>query len=234
MMIGVMCWQETAVADAMIPRAYLPLINKGDPVIGPVYSGEATYYFEADGSGACLFPATPNDLMVAAMNYPQFGNANYCGAYVRVDGRKGSVIVRIVDMCPGCAFGSLDLSPQAFALIDDIPLGRVPMSWQVVSPNIAGPIRFEFKQGSNQWWTAVQVRNHRNPIAKFEYLKSNGTYETVPRTTYNYFVKPNPGMGPGPYTFRVTDVLGNQIISSGIPHSAPGVEINGSGQFPPP
>ena len=164
----------------------------------------------------------------------EYGVANLCGAFVRVTGRKGSVIVRIVDKCPdtGCVVGHLDLSREAFARIDDIPLGFVPITWQIVSPEMNGPIRFEFKE-KNQWWTAVQVRNHRNPIAKFEYRLSNGTFKQVARTDYNYFVEAS-GMGPGPYTFRVTDILGNVIVSSNIPLSNPGVEINGSGQFPPP
>jgi len=181
-----------------------------------------------------MFPATPNDLMVAAVNHVEYGVADLCGAFVRVTGRKGSVIVRIVDKCPdaGCIVGHLDLSMEAFARIDDIPLGFVPITWQIVSPEMNGPIRFEFKE-KNQWWTAVQVRNHRNPIAKFEYRLSNGAFKQVARTDYNYFVEAS-GMGPGPYTFRVTDILGNVIVSSNIPLSNPGVEINGSGQFPPP
>ena len=32
-------------------------------------------------------------------------------------------------------------------------------TWQVVSPALNGPIAYHFKDGSNQWWTAVQVRN---------------------------------------------------------------------------
>ncbi len=232
--MGVALRGETAVAQTMQPRAYLPLIVKSGTVsFGPVHQGNATYY-NATGAGNCLFPATPNDLMVAAINHVEYGVADFCGAFVRVTGRKGSVVVRIVDKCPdaGCIVGHLDLSREAFARIDDIPLGFVPITWQLVSPEMDGPIRFEFKE-KNQWWTAVQVRNHRNPIAKFEYLSGNG-YVTVPRMDYNYFVQYNPGMGLGPYTFRVTDVLGNQIVSSGIPLSDPGVEINGSGQFPPP
>ena len=151
---GVRRGWETAVAQEMQPRVYLPFIANGEKGIGPVHQGIATYYLEAVGSGNCLFPATPDDLMVAAMNITEYGNADYCGAYVRVNGKLGSVIVRIVDMCPGCGVGHLDLSPQAFALIDDIPLGRVPITWQVVSPNITGPIRFEFKE-KNQWLTVV-------------------------------------------------------------------------------
>jgi len=41
------------------------------------------------------------------------------------------------------------------------------------------------------------------------------------------------GMGPGPYTFRVTDVFGHTIIESGIPHIENG-SVSGTSQFPPP
>lgn len=234
-LIGVEFGAKTAVAspNALEPVAYLPIITRsGTGVIGPVHQGNATYY-NATGAGNCLFPATPDDLMVAAINHTEYGVADYCGAFVRVTGRKGSVVVRIVDKCPdaGCVVGHLDLSREAFAVIDDIPLGFVPITWQVVSPEMDGPIRFEFKE-KNQWWTAVQVRNHRNPITKFEYL-SGSSYKAVPRMDWNYFVEAS-GMGVGPYTFRVTDSLGNVIVSHNIPLSNPGVEIDGSGQFPPP
>jgi expansin (peptidoglycan-binding protein) len=108
----------------------------------------------------------------------------------------------------------------------------VSITWQVVSPDLTGSIAYQFKDGSNQWWTAVQIRNHRNPIAKLEYLNMGGQWITVPRTSYNYFVQTNPGMGPGPYTFRVTDSYGNVLTDSGIPHIEDGT-INGANQFPP-
>ncbi|HJZ04732.1 MAG TPA: expansin EXLX1 family cellulose-binding protein, partial [Patescibacteria group bacterium] len=125
----------------------------------------------------------------------------------------------------------LDLSREAFAQIAELPQGRVPITWQLVSPALNGPIAYHFKDGSNQWWTAVQIRNHRNPIAKLEYLNGN-QWVTVPRTSYNYFVQTNPGMGPGSYIFRVTDYYGNQLIDSGIPNIENGT-INGAAQFPP-
>ena len=108
------------------------------------------------------------------------------------------------------------MSREAFAEIDEIIKGVVPITWQVVSPPIEGPLVYQFKEGSNQWWTAVQVRNHRNPIAKFEYLNDSNQWIEVPRTSYNYFVQSNPGMGVGPYTFRVTDSYGNMLVDSGI------------------
>src|SRR5262249_47727067 len=156
--------------------------------------GIATYY-NATGDGACLFGPSPDDLMVAAMDAPEYDHAAVCGEYVFITGPKGTVTVRIVDLCPECAAGHLDLSQEAFAVIADLPQGVVPITWQVVSPALPGPIAYHFKDGSNQWWTAVQIRNSRNPIAKLEYL--NGSqWVAVPRTDYNYFVQTNPGMGP--------------------------------------
>jgi expansin (peptidoglycan-binding protein) len=170
--------------------------------------------------------------MVAAMNADEYENAALCGAYVSVSGPKGAVTVRIVDLCPECRSGHLDLSREAFAQIADLPLGRVPVAWQIISPTLDGPIAYHFKDGSNPWWTAVQIRNHRNPIAKLEYLNSRGQWVSVPRTGYNYFVQTDPGMGSGPYSFRVTDRYGNQITDSGIPHIENGT-VNGTAQFPP-
>lgn len=62
---------------------------------------------------------------------------------------------------------------------------------------MSGSIVYHFKDGSNQWWTAVQIRNHRNPVARLEYL-AGGQWVAVPRMDYDYFVQTNPGMGPGP------------------------------------
>ncbi len=207
---------------------YLPLITANK--VNPLHQGIATYY-NADGSGACSFDASPNDLMVAAMNAVEYNHAAYCGAFVQVNGPKGTITVRVVDLCPECLAGHLDLSREAFAAIADLPMGVVPITWRVISPAINEPIAYHFKDGSNPWWTAVQIRNHRNPIAKLEYW-TGGRWASVPRTDYNYFVQTNPGMGVGPYTFRVTDLYGSTLTDSGIPFIENGT-VNGAGQFPP-
>ncbi|MEM7118750.1 MAG: expansin EXLX1 family cellulose-binding protein [Chloroflexota bacterium] len=207
---------------------FLPLV-RATPA-NPTHDGIATYY-GATGAGACSFDPSPHNLMVAAMNADEYDNSAICGAYVQVTGAKGTIVVRIVDLCPGCSAGHIDLSEEAFAAIDDPILGIVPIRWQIVSPPTSQPIAYKFKEGSNQWWTAVQIRNHRNPIVKLEYRNEDGNWINVPRTSYNYFVQSNPGMGPGPYTFRVTDSYGNVLVDSGIPHVEGGV-IEGAGQFP--
>lgn len=93
---------------------------------GPEESGEATYY-DADGTGACGFPKS-NDFMVAAMNGAQYSKS-ICGKCVEVTGPLGKVTVRIVDLCPGCKRGDLDLSQTAFQKIAKLSAGRVPITW---------------------------------------------------------------------------------------------------------
>ncbi|MCA9706648.1 MAG: hypothetical protein KDK70_12415 [Myxococcales bacterium] len=202
----------------------------GDPCDdAEVRTGEATYYDFADGSGNCGFPATPNDLRVGAMNHVDYAASAVCGSCVRIDGPDGSVDVRIVDQCPECPEGDIDLSPEAFAQIAPLPDGRVPISWRAIPCPVEGPVIYHFKDGSNPWWTAVQVRNHRHAIDRFEVLQGEAWVE-VPRVDYNYFVRDS-GMGEGPLSFRITDVRGSTLEDSGLP-LLDDADAPGAGQFP--
>lgn len=202
----------------------------GGPACGDAdRTGEATYY-EADGSGNCSFDANPGDPMVAAMNTADYMASAACGACVQIDGPDGQIVVKIVDSCPTCAAGDIDLSEGAFPMIAAKVLGRVPITWRYVSCATDGPIAYHFKEGSNQWWTAVQIRGHKNPIASLEYRDPDGQWKAVQRLDYNYFVE-DAGMGPGPYDFRVTDSEGNVLEDSGVPFVEAG-SSPGAGQFP--
>jgi expansin (peptidoglycan-binding protein) len=125
--------RDGASADASSTTAVEASVDDGGAAdAAPVmeFSGEATYY-AADGTGACGFKATPSDLNVAAMNGSQYKKA-LCGQCVLVTGPKGMVKVRIVDLCPGCAQGGLDLSKQAFAAISPLSAGRIKIKWHFV------------------------------------------------------------------------------------------------------
>jgi expansin len=228
--LGLMPSTPAHAQSAVGYTLWLPLVALTQTSSNPIHTGIATYY-DANGDGNCMFGPSPKDLMVAAMNAVEYANSAVCGEYVHISGPKGEVTVRIVDRCPECLAGHLDLSQQAFARIADLPLGRISITWQVISPALNGPIAYHFKDGSNQWWTAVQIRNHRNPIAKLEFKNGSGQWVSVPRLDYNYFVQQNPGMGPGPYTFRVTDIYGNVLSDQAIPFAENGT-INGTKQFP--
>ncbi|MBX3157725.1 MAG: hypothetical protein KF773_17280 [Deltaproteobacteria bacterium] len=205
-----------------------------DPIGGscdvppPDATGEGTYY-AATGAGNCGFDASPGDLMVAALNDPDYGTAGRCGACVEVTGPDGVVTVRIVDRCPECKHGDLDLSREAFARIAPLAAGRVPITWREVPCDVAGPIAYHFKDGANPFWTAIQIRNHRYPIASVEAF-AGGAYVAIPRVNYNYFVDES-GLGPGPYTLRVTDTRGHVVEDTGI-ELGDDVTRTGAAQFP--
>ncbi|MCX5746992.1 MAG: expansin EXLX1 family cellulose-binding protein [Proteobacteria bacterium] len=195
----------------------------------PEAMGEATYY-NADGSGNCSFDASPNDLMVAAMNAPDYDHAAWCGGCVEVTGPAGVVTVRIVDQCPGCQAGDLDLSREAFARIAALSAGRVPITWHEVACDVTGPIAYQHKDGTSQYYTAIQVRNHRYPIATLEAQDAAGAWTALPRADYNYFIPTTP-LGPGPYAFRAHDVRGHVLEDLAIP-LVPGAAQPGAAQFP--
>lgn len=189
----------------------------------------ATYY-AADGTGNCSFDASPGDLMVAAMDAPEYDNSAVCGECVRLVGPNATITVRIVDQCPECETGHLDLSQQAFAMIADVSKGRVPITWQVVACDVTGPVAYRFKEGSSQYWTAIQVRNSRLPVASLEWM-TGGTWSPIPRQSYDYFVLASGVATTGPFQVRVTAAGGEQLVDT-LPGVVAATVVEGAAQFP--
>jgi expansin (peptidoglycan-binding protein) len=199
----------------------------GGAPFGTSVTGVATYY-NADGSGACSFDASPSDLDVAAMDAAQWAGSGVCGECVAITGPKGNVTVRIVDLCPDCESGHLDLSQSAFAKIADVSAGKVSVTWQPVACGVSGNVSYHYKDGSNPYWTAIQVRNTRLPVQKLEVMKS-GAYVDVARADYNYFVDTS-GTGTGPVQVRITAENGAQLVDT-LPAVSSNTDAPGSGQF---
>lgn len=219
----------TEVGTAGNGQAGGPTTN-GKACDATVHSGEGTYY-DADGSGNCSFDKTPDDINVAAMNKADYAESATCGTCLALKGPKGSVRVRIVDQCPECKPGDVDMHPSAFDQIADRSAGRVKIDWTYVSCEAANTVSYHFKDGSNPYWTAVQIRNHVNAIAKVEYRAKDGSYKAMVRQSYNYFLE-DKGLGDkGPYALRVTDVFGNVIDDDQIPSIAEGLFVS-TQQFP--
>jgi expansin (peptidoglycan-binding protein) len=156
--------------------------------------------------------------MVAAINTADYEHAALCGACLEVAGPRGKIVVRVVDSCPGCKHGDLDLSREAFARLAPLDLGRIAITWQVVACDVRGPLAYHFKDGSNPFWTGIQVRDHRYPIATLEAWDAHGTLHDIKRADYNYFVAQ--GLGAGPYAFRVTDARGHSHVDAFVPLAA--------------
>lgn len=195
------------------PAASTPAPSAGRIQPGTTYKGVATAYAAGDGNGACLFGPS-DDLMIAAMNTTDYESSRACGAYVRVRAASGaSITVRITNECPlPCAPGQLDLSEQAFAKLADPKLGRIPITWSLLSPHTSGTLSIRYKTGSSPYWCGIQVIDHRNPVARLEVRTTNG-WRRLPRTDYNYFLSSD-GSGCGS-AMRITDIYGEQLTVDG-------------------
>lgn len=176
---------------------------------GVRYQGVATAYEADDGNGACLYGPSAS-MMVAAMNHTDYESAKACGAYVLVRTANGaSITVRIVNECPlPCAPGQIDLSQQAFAKLADLSVGRLPITWTLLSPAESGTISIRYKTGSSQYWCGVQAIGHRNPLATLEVETAKG-WRKLHRTEYNYFLSTD-GSGCGK-AIRITDIYGERL-----------------------
>ncbi|OBZ68318.1 Papain inhibitor [Grifola frondosa] len=91
------------------------------------YSGQATYF--EPGLGACGAYSQPTDLIVALSPSEYVGGA-HCYQHIGVNYNGNFVDATVVDECPGCASGSIDLSPSAFEQLAPLSAGRLyGVSW---------------------------------------------------------------------------------------------------------
>ena len=202
---------------------YLPVLAKsgdGDPVVAGLpfdpfatYSGDGTAY-EYTGGGNLTRDSISRNTYIAAINQQQYFNGLLCGAYVMVTGPSGSLPVLIVDRCPECVAGDLDLEIAALQAIAGTGDGRHPISWRLISPPIGRTIGYRF-QGSNPFYVKVQILFHRNPIARVE-IEHGGAFVELTRSSDGFFLY-FPSGALGPITLRVTDIYGNRITDSATP-----------------
>ena len=199
---------------------------------GTIHSGNATFYGGGyEGGCAMLDPISKEDYWITAMNLPDYNNALLAGAYLEVTGELGTINVLVTDLLPEGQKGDLDLYVDAFPLIAPPEKGRVPVTWKIIPLDSAenAPVSYKYKEGTTAFWCGVQVRNHRYPLAKLEYLDASGEFVELPRRQYNYFESDS--MGAGPFTFRLTDIYGSVIIDEGISLTPDEIQ-QGHVQFP--
>lgn len=193
-----------------------------------IHTGDATFYGGGYSGGCASLDPVSKDYDVAALNIFDYNNALMAGAYLEVTGENGKVNVLITDLLPEGQKGDIDLNEKTFEKIIPKEKGRVKATWRVIALPTTEPISYKFKEGSSQYWCGVQVRNHRYPVAKLEYKNAKGEFIELHREQYNYFISSE--MGPGPYTFRVTDIYGHVMIDENIPLNLNN-EVKGKGNF---
>ena len=220
-------WLATggAVVLAGVVGVALLLQNGGSACAAPpstsTKSGTATFYDLGDGTGNCSFPSAPaNDLFVA-LGDTEYSGAAACGSYLDVTGPKGKVRVKVIDSCPPCEPGHIDLSRTAFKKIADEVTGIVPVKYKrVTDPAVPGPVSVRLKEGSSRYWFAALIDNHANPLTSVRVARG-GAVKTAHREDYNYWIIDG-GAGAGPFTLKLTDVTGRTRTVSKIKLS-PGI-----------
>ncbi|KAI3325943.1 RlpA-like double-psi beta-barrel-protein domain-containing protein-containing protein [Xylariaceae sp. AK1471] len=87
-------------------------------------TGDITYY--EPGLGACGWTNSDSEYVVALSPSQYSGN---CGKTITItkDGKK--VGAKVVDLCPGCASGAIDVSSTTFKQLVDLSVGRTTCTW---------------------------------------------------------------------------------------------------------
>ncbi len=219
----------------LLKRLILPEPEAHDWILEPkgtIHSGEATFYGGGYEGGCAMLDPVSKDYWITAMNLPDYNCAELAGAYLEVTGELGTINVLVTDLLPEGKKGDLDLYTDAFPLIAPVEKGRVPVTWKIIPLDTAAdaPLSYKYKVGSTAFWCAVQVRNHRYPIERLEYLNSDGEFVELPRRNFNYF-EAQSGLGEGPFTFRITDIYGQVVIDEDIPFTPDEIQ-QGHAQFP--
>ena len=159
----------------------------------------------------CSYPSPPSDDLFVALPPSEYDGAAACGGYLAVTGPDGSVTVQVIDQCPDCAAGHIDLSEPAFAKLAPLGAGLINVRYQYLAdPPLSGPITMEVKSGSSQYWLALLADNTGNPLASVQVETASGGWISLARASYNYWIAQS-GAGAGPFTVRLTDTEGNQV-----------------------
>ena len=159
----------------------------------------------------CSYPSPPANNLFVALSPSEYNSAAACGGYLTVTGPDGSVTVQVIDQCPECATGHIDLSEPAFAKLAPLSAGLINVHYQYLAdPALPGPITMEVKSGSSQYWLALLADNTGNPLASVQVETGSGGWISLARANYNYWIAQS-GAGSGPFTVRLTDTQGNQV-----------------------
>lgn len=214
------------------------------------YSGEGTYYKLNGGTPSCEMTKSnmelAQSLQTVAVSPDDYFDGITCGMCIEVKtmeagGETGHDVLTtpftalVTNLCPGCAKGDLDI------LIDDSSpfTGRNPVTWRPVDcPVDSQPFRFRISSGSNGWYTKLQVRHAKRPVASVAFVGKDGSWVNLLRTpgffdtnienVDNYIQRP---IENGPITVRVCDIYGN-CENDAIPNYTTEVDQVGVHQFP--
>ncbi|MFC1584644.1 expansin EXLX1 family cellulose-binding protein [Fibrobacterota bacterium] len=215
---------KPAIFIFLIAAACLAAIDY-DAGEGP---GRITYY-EQSPTVACDIPQSEWPAHTAALDEAHFQGGLACGASALLANEGNEIQVMVVDLCPvqgneqWCSgdMTHFDLGgTSTFSLLEPVVTGVKELEFQWVPTPVGDtPVKLRFKDGINQWWVAIQVINHRYPVANLEIQDpQSGAWLAGNRTNpgmWNYWQFDfSNGLQP-PFQIRITDQYGQTIEETG-------------------
>lgn len=160
--------------------------------MGEFHGDLTTYGLSQPSSGNCNMMDSPSSAIsnYAAINDPQWDGSKSCGRCAEVtcvddrcsDHSKTS-IVNIIDRCPECKVGDLDVSPSVFSYLTGSSPSRYKIKWRFVDCPVTGNIKYCLKGGSNSFWVAIQPANM---VTGVQSMTINGQSTRMVDSAYYY------------------------------------------------
>ncbi|KAG1698173.1 hypothetical protein DVH05_015163 [Phytophthora capsici] len=208
---------------------------------------DASEYFTGDGTAYTLGQSSAGNCNMmaaldfattdyAALNNEQWDGLQNCGRCAEVScdddrcaDKSKSIVVQILDRCPECKHGDLDLSPSVFTALTGSTPSRYSVKWKFVDCPVSGNVNYCLKGGSNNYWTAVQPTNFATGVKS---LQINGQDTTMLGSAYYYLLDgaSQTQTDLTKMTISMTDVNGNSIEDT-VSLTADSC-TEGSNQFP--
>ncbi|KAJ8120556.1 hypothetical protein ONZ43_g2760 [Nemania bipapillata] len=122
----------------------------------------------------------------------------------------------VVDKCPECEAGHLDLFENAFDVLSPSSTDLLSTSYTFVDCPISSPLVLHNKSGTSAYWFSMQVVNANEPVSKLEVSTDGGsTWKSTTRQDYNFFENAS-GFGTDTVTVRVTSESGSTVVVKNV------------------
>ncbi|KAI1300286.1 carbohydrate-binding module family 63 protein [Xylaria venustula] len=181
-------------------------------------TGTSTFYGGNLNGGDCSFTTytLPSGIYGTAFSGSAWDSAANCGACLEVTANGKSIIAMIVDKCPECEEGHLDLFEDAFDVLSPSSSDPLSTSYTFVDCPITSPLILHNKSGTSAYWFSMQVVNANEAVSKLEVSTDGGsTWQATTRQDYNFFENSS-GFGTDTVSVRVTSDSGSTLVVDNV------------------
>lgn len=181
-------------------------------------SGTSTFYGGNLNGGTCSFSSytLPSGIYGTAFSGFAWNNGAKCGACLEVTAKGKTIKVMVVDKCPECEPGHLDLFENAWKALSPDSSDPMTTSWTEVECGITSPLVLHNKSGTSPYWFSMQVVNANEAVATLEVSTDGGkTWQAAKRQDYNYFENSS-GFGATKQSIRVTSASGKTVVVDNV------------------